>query len=286
MPNPSPFPLEKVSDDEIKELAAALWSWSTVDGCNQLKCNGCDNDNCTGRRLKRLAGFFENYKDITAAYEPDISLEQTPALSSHGDLLRIIKILQSHPDIPRSELITRAYAQVPAGPPRASLDDQEHAINLAVRVMLMVNCSAQKQSLGLLEQGMARVEWSNEKSFAQFVTDVFPPMDHPTINDENGEFSVDSKSALKARKLKKVAGLKFRPTDDLRSHLKLDLKAGVVEVFHHTAFIKEHLRLTNGAPPDISNSDCLKRFVFFRRFVLKSLWLTIHLESGVHFHAN
>lgn len=260
MLDPSPFPLEKVSDEEIKALAVTLWSWGTVDGCNQSKCNGCDNDSCTGRRLKRLTGFFENYKDITAAYEPEVSPGQKPALSSHGDLLRIIKILQSQPYLPRSELVPRVYTQVP-GTPQGLHGDQEQALNLAVRVMLMVNCSAQRQSLGLLEQGMARVEWSNDASFAQFVTDAFPLMDHPTINDENGEFSVDTKSALKARKLKKVAGLKFRPTDDLRSHLKLDLKTGVVEVFHHTAFIKEHLRLTKDAPRDISIADCLKKYV-------------------------
>jgi hypothetical protein len=62
-----------------------------------------------------------------------------------------------------------------------------------------------------------------------------------------------------ARKLKKHAGLSFRPTDDLRIHLKLNQRTGVVEIFHHTAFLKEHLKLTRESPKDISMVDTLKR---------------------------
>jgi hypothetical protein len=64
--------------------------------------------------------------------------------------------------------------------------------------------------------------------------------------------------ALKAKKLQKHAGLQFRSTDDLRSHLKLDDALGVVDLFHHTAFLKEHLRLTKDKPLNMTVGDSLR----------------------------
>jgi hypothetical protein len=69
---------------------------------------------------------------------------------------------------------------------------------------------------------------------------------------------LDMRSALTAKKLKKRAGLSFRPTNDLRSHLKLDRRKGVVEIYHYTAFLKEHLRITKGEKGDLTISDSLK----------------------------
>jgi hypothetical protein len=125
--------------------------------------------------------------------------------------------------------------------------------------MFMVNCSAQRQIFGLLEYGMDKVEWRNDATFAKFMADIFLMTDHPGINNENAGVSIDMKIALKARKLEKIAGLKFRATNDLRSHLKLDQKSGIVDIFHHTAFLKEHLRLTKDLPHDISLVGYLRR---------------------------
>lgn len=75
---------------------------------------------------------------------------------------------------------------------------------------------------------------------------IFPTTDHPSINDNDLASSLQMKSALKAKKPKKYAGLKIRPADDLRSHRRLDRRNAVVEIYHHTAFLREHLRLTKG----------------------------------------
>ena len=48
---------------------------------------------------------------------------------------------------------------------------------------------------------------------------------------------------MAAKKLTKRAGLKLRPTDDLRSHLKLSHKSGTVDVYHHDIVITEEVRL-------------------------------------------
>ncbi len=86
--------------------------------------------------------------------------------------------------------------------------------------------------------------------FSEFITSVFPKTDHPSIDQ--------IKENLKATKLKKRARLRFEPTDDLRNHLRLDRKRAVVEIFHHTAFLKEHLRLTKDEPRNISVVDAIK----------------------------
>lgn len=85
--------------------------------------------------------------------------------------------------------------------------------------------------------------------------------DYPSLNDVDTESPLNMKASLTAKKLKKRAGLKFRPTDDLRSHLKLDRKNGVVEIYHHTAFLKEHLRLTKDRPYNLSVTEFLKMLV-------------------------
>jgi hypothetical protein len=251
----SPFPLERVSDSDIQRLGQVLWSWSTSDACQN--CNGCKRENCTGRRSKRLVRFFEHYKDLTASYEPDKRLGEQQALKSHEDLFEIIRKLKLEPHITRAEFTEKLFMDRRGEPP--PLPDQERALNLAVRAMFMINCSEHHHSSGLLEHGADKVTWRSETTFAQFIADIFPVTDHPGINDEDAKFSLDMKKALVARKLKKIAGLKFRATDDLTNHLKLDQRTGVIELYHHTAFLKEHLRLTKDGPRDMSITDSLKR---------------------------
>jgi hypothetical protein len=87
-------------------------------------------------------------------------------------------------------------------------------------------------------------------TFAEFITSIFPKTDHPSIDD--------IKDNLRATRLKKRARLSFEPTDDLRNHLKLDRKRAVVEIFHHTALLKEQLRLTKDRPRNITVVESLK----------------------------
>lgn len=136
--------------------------------------------------------------------------------------------------------------------------------------MVMVNCSADLRSCSGLQDSVC---WSNDISFSQFVSEVFPsPTDHPRLNEDDAEIhtrpnendpekvvdKVDIKGALLAKKLKKHAGLKFQPTDDIRCHLRLNKKLGVLELYHHAAFLKEHLRLTKDAPEDLSLRESLR----------------------------
>ena len=236
----SSFPLERFTESQLQQLGQVLWSWELCQDCHNQ--NRCELEDCPSRRSKRLARFFEQYKDLTASYEPNVRPNEQPALSTHEDLFEIIKTLKTDRDLARVQLTDKLFANRPGG--RPPIDRLDSAVNLAVRVMAMVNCSAQGQSSGLLEHGAYPILWRSNVTFSQFISSIFPVTDHPGLNDNDPESSMDIKTALTAEKLKKRAGLKFQPTNNFRNHLKLDRKNGVVEIYHHTAFLKEHLRLT------------------------------------------
>jgi hypothetical protein len=181
---------------------------------------------------------------VTATYEADLKPGQQPGLRTHEDLIMIIEELKSNPETTREALLKKLFTNRPAR------NDQERAINIAVRVMMMVNCSMSRQSSILLEHGNQHVPWRNDVPFSEFITSIFPKTDHPSIDH--------IKANLKATKLKKRARLSFEPTNDLRNHLRLDRKRAVVEIFHHTAFLKEQLRLTRDQPRSMSIADSIK----------------------------
>lgn len=249
------FPLSKVTDAHLLQLSQELWSWQPCTDCSSGK--RCPTEGCSSKRASRLKDYFDYYKTLVASYEPDIGSGEQAALRTHEDVIAIIKTLKSEPQLVRAKLQDKLTANRSEDTVPSAID-LDGAINLAVKTMTMINCSTQHQSQNLLEHGAYQVPWRSDVTFAQFIIDAFPTTDHPIINDVDFEPSRDIKSALMARKLKKRIGLKIRPTDDLRSHLKLDRKNHAVEIFHHTAFLKEHLRLTMSEPRHLTESDCLK----------------------------
>ena len=138
--------------------------------------------------------------------------------------------------------------------------DQEQALNLAVRVMTMVDCASQSQHIGKIEDGLALVHWSGDLTFLQYLSKAFPQSDHPSVNADDGFLGVEIRAGLKACKLQKRPKLKIRPTNDLKDHLRLNRTARVVEIFHHTTFLKEHLKLDhdqskNGNSTEMSGNE-------------------------------
>lgn len=251
----SSLPLEKVTDKQLHKLGKILWSWDVCEDCKTGR--SCTIEACPSQRIKRLGRFFEHYKEMTGSYEADAAPGNRAALSTHEDLFAIIQQLKLEPDITREEFAAKIFGDDTC-PRLPSSADQERAINLAVKVMAMVNCSAQRQSSGLLEHGVLQAPWRSDVTFSQFISDIFPMTDHPSLNDDDLKSSNDLKTALMAKKLKKRVGLKLQPTDDLRRHLKLDRKTRVVEIYHHTAFLKEHLRLTKDKAPNMSVGESIR----------------------------
>ncbi|KAL6799895.1 hypothetical protein J3E68DRAFT_435411 [Trichoderma sp. SZMC 28012] len=232
-----PYPLRSITDAELQKLAQTLWNWNICEACQNLEA--CATSGCSWRRSARLERFFNFYKYVTSSYVPDLLPASTPALRNHEDLFDIVRLLQAHPDTKRSEL-THGYFSKRNKPPSSS--DQHWAFNLAVQVMSMVKCSAEDQPPSLLELGTQAIQWHFDESLAEFLSRAFPQKDTGNlhVHDDSGEIR-DIKSALTARRLKKVAGLRFQGTDDLRNHLKMDVKRGVVEIYHYTSVLREHL---------------------------------------------
>ena len=248
-------PLAKVTDDDLYSLGRTLWSWSPCRDCDPGPCH--ETNTCPVHRSKRLARFFEYYKHLTRSYEAEIGPGEEPALTSHEELFDIIQQLKSEPDVTREQFAIRALDNRP-GRKRPPVADRERAINLAVKIMTTVNCSAQRQSSGLLEHSTSPITWRDDITFSDFIFSIFPTTDHPSFNDEDMKFQEGIKTALVAKRLKKRLGLRFQPTDDLRRHLQLDRKNNVIDIYHNTAFLKEHLRLTKDKPPNMSMSETLK----------------------------
>lgn len=262
------FPLEKVTDAEIQQLCKTLWSWSPCQGCDVNR--QCELGECASRRKKHLARYFGYYRDMVGSYAPDTGEGQKLALKTHQDLFEVISILKQNPDLSRAELTMRIF-DAGGCSEEISTAEKEKALDLAVRVFLMVGCVAESRSLRLLEAGPHQVLWRRDLSFAHCISAVFPISTFTTFSSIFSALPADRRKDLTVRKLKKVARLTFEPTDDIHSHLRLDHKTGKVLIFHHTAFLREHLKLTKGLADNVSLTDSLRIGALPRQLALEIL---------------
>jgi hypothetical protein len=179
-------------------------------------------------------------------------------------------LLRFNPDWTRENFLA-ALSQPNTPLENASTTEQSRALNLAVKAMTMISCGTENQPENLLEAGLIAKPWRNDTTFSQFILDTFPVTDFPCLNDPNSSRSNHAQATLTGRRLKKLAGLRFQPTEDVRRHLRLNHRTGVVEIFHYTSFLKEHLRLTKDLPRSISVSDSIKAGALPRQLVLEIL---------------
>ncbi|KAF2425286.1 hypothetical protein EJ08DRAFT_594661 [Tothia fuscella] len=261
----SQFPLEVVRDADLRQLCITLWTWSLCHSCKDNQ--PCSSSTCPSVRFKRLRRFLDYYKDLAASYSPGTDFGGRPVLSSHQELATIVQTLRLNPRLTRRELRSLLFPKsegtdFPEG-------EQERALDLAVRVYAMVSCVAETQTPHLLESGSYQTPWRQDVPFDNFFAELFPKTDHLSLNDPDLRGPITA--ALKATKLKKHAGLRFCGTDDLRNHLRLHRDTGIIEIFHHTAFLKEHLRLTRSHSPDLSDANTLRLGALPRQLALEVL---------------
>lgn len=106
----------------------------------------------------------------------------------------------------------------------------------------MVNCSTTIRSSRDLEFGSEAIPWDDDMSYARFIEYAFPKAHGLTFDNFYGpQKSRSVKLKLKATRLRRVARLRLEATDDLSNHLSLDQEQGVLQIYHHTAFLKESL---------------------------------------------
>ncbi|KAI1856356.1 hypothetical protein JX265_011603 [Neoarthrinium moseri] len=244
----SAYPLDQVDDVDLKRLCEALWGWELCASCKGGQ--SCSGAKCAWERAPVFASYFAFYKDVTSAYVPELLYGDQPALRSHQDVADIIRLIKDRPDELRAQLTHQYFSQRPSKSPSST--DQHRAFNIVVKIMTMVNCSAEQQPSGILdlgtELGTQLIPWHNDASFSSFVSRAFPKGDVGALNilDHAGK-SRDIQSSITARRLEKIARLTFRGTEDLRNHLRLDSKNGVVEIYHYTSVLKEHLAIANSS---------------------------------------
>ncbi|KAK7976196.1 thioredoxin [Apiospora arundinis] len=155
--------------------------------------------------------------------------------------------------------------------------DQHRAVNLAVQVVSMVSCSARERAPGgVLELGTLPTLWQDGVCFADFLSSTFPGAEMNTsVALESRKIQPEVKFAITAARLKKIAGLRFEPTDDLRNHLKLDAQNGVIKIYHHTSVLREHIAAHEKAAQEGSSSRTSAILSKVSREVLHSIQVVL-----------
>jgi hypothetical protein len=231
------------SKGQLKELCQLLWGWKLCTGCTNDQA--CETPHCPWTRSTKLEPFFQFYQEITSSYVPNMLTNSAPALSSHEDLFCIIRTLKDKYDVPRSILTAEHFSQRGKDfEPHTT--DQDRAFNLAIRIMTSVCCSIENQASGRTELGSDPVVWRSDKSLQEFLGSTFAKRFYPTLNSSDGS-PPGIRKQLTATKLREVACLRFCGTDDIKNHLRLDQTTGIVEIYHHTSVLKEHLMATQGS---------------------------------------
>lgn len=236
-------PLADTSDAHLQSLGESLWDWKLCDRCaGKARCNDLE---CPWSRAEKLKRFWTYYKELTASYVPEFLPGSSPALSDQQDLHQLLRRLKTHSELPRSHL-TRDYFSERSGsgekcPHRA---DQDRAFNLAIQLLFMINCNGSPQiSGGLPRAGHMALAWQDGRSVQSVMEEAFRrPAPAFSTEVEVSERSIGVRYDLAAKRLQREAGLRFEGTDDLSRHLKMDRVLGIVEIFQHSAALKESLR--------------------------------------------
>ncbi|KAK0648720.1 hypothetical protein B0T16DRAFT_408661 [Cercophora newfieldiana] len=135
------------------------------------------------------------------------------------------------------------------------LADREEAFILAARILTMVHVKAADDYDPIVSMAISRDDfgqrplpatvWPADRPLQVSILEAFPAREHPSLQGDDMEAAAIIKPNLTAHNVRKVAGLTIAGTSNLRDHLRLNQSTGVVLVFHHTSFLKEHLLLTH-----------------------------------------
>jgi len=215
-------------------------------------------DSCPAKRVARLQRYFQFYKAVVSTYV-DGSSAKDRVLKTHEDLWRAIRALKSNPDITRAGFCQLLSIKTDdLSDPTRNQPDLLNATTLVVKLLTMIDSSALYHSSDRLETGRSRIHWKDDVPFSKYLQDLFPTDNHPVLSYPNNDLFIDMKFELRATKLKKHLGITFRPTHDIRNHLRLHRRLNALEIYHHTAFLKEHMRLTRASGDWLSPSTSIQ----------------------------
>ena len=204
-------------------------------------------------KFNSFSTYFKIYDYLTTPRYTTVQIHP-PALNSHEDIRSLALELRANPQISRNEFRNKVFPQTLADP--ETIIDQERSINVAVQLMLMIDCSDKdRHGAGYEVGGFRPVSWDGSERFTDFVRKVFPTDVH---DQESVRTAMKEKNALKCWKLGKRAHIKFLPTDNLAEHLLYDPQDNIVRIFRQTAFLKAHLRISAHTPINHGISESLE----------------------------
>ncbi len=129
----------------------------------------------------------------------------------------------------RAEIVADLVNKQPVGSQPGKSDYIESAVDLAVRLMLMVDVG-EFQGAGVFMAGK-RLLWA-QGTLTEFVHSLFSPQ-----ATERGKVS----ALFTARNLSRIAGFKVELTTNLADHLRFRDSDMTVTVFHHATFLGHQL---------------------------------------------
>jgi hypothetical protein len=115
---------------------------------------------------------------------------------------------------------------------------RNQALDLAVKVMYMINCTSELAVAVDLEYGSQVLLWQDDMSLEDLLNSAFPKApvldwpDHSTVC-----------AAITARRLVKVGGLRLLPTSNIHDHLRIEDDS--VMIFDNMPFLSEHVRASD-----------------------------------------
>ncbi|EPS37795.1 hypothetical protein H072_8509 [Dactylellina haptotyla CBS 200.50] len=264
----STSPFAHLTDNNKQGLCSVLWGWTFCENCKHFKL--CTDSECPGTRVHSLRQYFHHYKRLVSAYSHDLQyFEEDKSLNSHEEILIIIERIKEKPNITRRKLAEAVFGTEPAG--AATKTDREHAIGLAIKALTMVNSTRWLEAAyGIGNQDSQN--WPEDIPLSTFLEELFPTADHPGFGEKASTSYWDMRSSITCVKLMRRGRLSFQSTENLSNHLKLNRKTGVVEIFHHTAFLKESLRITkNQGGKPLSFADTIGRGAVPRQLAIEVL---------------
>lgn len=248
-------PINLSDHKQVVQFCHAVWSWDVCEGCQNQK--GCVDYQCPGSTFSRLQPFLQHCKRITSP-ETSLGSINSQILPSKEDLFSLIGTLRARAStITRKALRENIYGTSRGDAPIQT--GQDAAINIAIKVLVMTDCSPIDHWSDRLETGTLRRPWKEDVTFNKFIEDMLPPRQtHRALSYPESPEYADFKSGIKATKLVKHLGISFRSTDDIRDHLYFDRKRRELRIFSFTGFLKEQLRLTKDSPKGLTVADALK----------------------------
>lgn len=203
-----------------------------------------------------LSAYFDLYDSLTRSQARHAIIQiREPVLKSHEDVLRLLRELKENPQSTYTEF--RERVRVSAGVTSPDDVEVDYAINIAVHMMLMIDCTVtDSHSVGYEIDGYRPVKWKDDVIFSDFVSGVFSK--DLEANRSRVAEAQRNCNMLKGWKLRKRAHITFQPTDDLREHLLYDPQANVVRLFRHTAFLKAQLRRSAPIAGTCDMPECLE----------------------------